>query len=195
MATNVRPADNPNPSSALGDVSSPPDAPLAARLRYVLKLEAILGCALVAICMVLAFAPKLIGYSSFVIYSGSMEPAIRTGSVAVAKPTSVTDLRIGDIVAFKRSQQALPTMHRIVDIEVSDGTTFLTFKGDANPQPDPEKVALAGEGSKVIYSVPYVGYFARYAQTQVGRFALVLLPGAALALTFLRQIWAPKNGQ
>jgi len=70
-----------------------------------------------------------------VVQSGSMEPAIHTGSVVMVKPAS--DYKIGDVITFGEvSKTKAPITHRIYDIKVVDGNPVYITKGDANNAPD-----------------------------------------------------------
>ena len=166
------------------------------RLRHFLIIVFIVASAVLLGAFTLALGPRLLGYSSFVVYGGSMEPAVRVGSMAVAKPTSVSDLRVGDIVAYKAPRGgASATLHRIVTIQDEGPTTVFTLKGDANVTADPIRVTLEGRGSRVIYSVPKIGYLTAFARTGRGRVILLWLPAFGLAGLTLWEIWAPRSRQ
>ena len=73
-----------------------------------------------------------------IVKSGSMEPAIHTGSVVIVKPES--SYGIGDVITFGADTKAkIPTTHRIVSIREENGTTYFATKGDANEDPDPQE--------------------------------------------------------
>src|SRR5690348_13907572 len=60
------------------------------------------GALLVGIGVLLAgLVPAFFGAETFVVQSGSMEPAVHTGSVAVVKGTRLTALKPGDIVTYR----------------------------------------------------------------------------------------------
>ncbi|MBN9605618.1 MAG: signal peptidase I [Actinomycetales bacterium] len=68
--------------------------------------------------------------------TGSMEPTIPTGSVALVHQVPASEVRVGDIVTVDRPG-ALPVTHRVVSVEGSGPTRVLTLRGDANPVDDP----------------------------------------------------------
>src|SRR6185436_8586114 len=71
-----------------------------------------------------------------IVKSGSMEPAIPTGSIVVVKPEHL--YRKGDVITFgKDTKTDVPTTHRIIALN-DDGT--YTVKGDANEEADPNPV-------------------------------------------------------
>ena len=142
--------------------------------------EAVLGARTGVLLLVAsATLPVLFGYHNYVGHGGRMGASLRAGSAAVTKPTSPYDLRIGDIIARRESEDSPPVLHRIVDIKVENGQRLFTTQGDVNRTPDPQPVALDGPGDKVILSIPYAGYILDFAGTLLGR---LLLTGAPLAL-------------
>lgn len=98
--------------------------------------------------------PVLGGWSSIVITSDSMAPAIRSGDVVVAAPLNEDRLGPGSVVVFQDPTGDGLITHRIVSLN-EDGT--YQTKGDANRTNDsssvtPEQVVGAG---KIL--VPLVG--------------------------------------
>ena len=70
--------------------------PLAAVFRAV---GIILLIAIIAICVPL-IVPKTMGYQLYTVVSGSMEPAVPTGSLVYIKYVEPGDIETGDIIAF-----------------------------------------------------------------------------------------------
>src|SRR5690242_13530711 len=74
--------------------------------------------------------PNLLGYKTYVVLSGSMEPAIHTGSVLVALPVPPDSLKVNDVIVYNRSDVSERVTHRIVQINRDgDKPAFIT-KGD-----------------------------------------------------------------
>ena len=118
-----------------------------------------------------------------VVQSGSMEPAIKTGSLVVIKP--LDNYRIGDVITFEGNfkdakGKKVPITHRIVDARVSVGNVTYQTKGDANEDVDQSPVALNKVIGKVLFSLPYAGYLVAAAQTGYGLLAIVVIPAAAI---------------
>lgn len=115
------------------------------------------------------------GIKTFVVQSGSMEPAIRTGAVVVVKP--MAEYVVGDVITFgPRSKTKSPTTHRI--IEVKDGG-FVT-RGDANNGEDMRTVSRFEIIGKVLFSVPYVGYAVATAQKPWGFGLIIVIPAVLI---------------
>lgn len=128
------------------------------------------------------FVPTLLGYKTFAVISGSMEPNVHVGSLAYVKPMEASEIKVGDIITFHMSgQQGMMATHRVVEIQ-TDKNAFIT-KGDANENVDG---ALAFERllGKMTYSIPYLGYVTVYLKTMQG----LVLAGAILILMVLLTI-------
>lgn len=103
----------------------------------------ILACSL--ICQIMGLKPV-------VVLSGSMEPAIKTGSLAFID-TSDRVVCEGDVISF-RSGDLLVT-HRVVEIT---GDGYRT-KGDNNDTADAGIVKDSSLEGKILFSIPGAGYF------------------------------------
>ncbi len=117
-----------------------------------------------------------------IVKSGSMEPAIKTGSLVFIAPKEV--YIVGDIVTFGPDDSShIPTTHRIISA-VGD-REFLMFitKGDANEAPDKVMIRQSDIYGVVVRSVPYLGFVIDFARQPVGFGLLVGLP--ALILIFI----------
>lgn len=109
----------------------------------------------------------------FVVQSGSMEPAIRTGSIIFVSPAS--SYGIGDIVTWQPISGGTPITHRIVrELPELSGMKFQT-KGDANESEDSaidEKQILG----RVVGDIPFLGYPVSFAKTPIGFILLIFFP-------------------
>jgi signal peptidase len=116
------------------------------------------------------------------------------GSVAFVQDVSVETLKVGDVILFRppsSGEARDPLMHRIISIEEVDGQRVFVTRGDANGGPDPWKLIINGEGGRLAYVIPYVGYLLWFLQTRLA-WAVVVLPMAAyLGFVTLRRIWVP----
>lgn len=116
-----------------------------------------------------------------IVKSGSMEPAIPTGSVVVVMPSA--SYKPGDVVTFgKDTARDVPTTHRILSERVERGQTYYTTKGDANEEQDPREVAAQEVIGKVLFNVPYAGYVLDFARQPVGFALLIGLPATMIVI-------------
>lgn len=144
----------------------------------------IAAIAAVALLLIASALPIPGGIKVFIVQSGSMKPAIKTGSVAVVK--SVSEYKVGDIITFgPYSKTKAPTTHRLV--EIKDGN-YIT-KGDANNAPDTRVIAKRDIIGKVLLDVPYLGYAVAAAKTPAGFTAIIIIPAAIIIYDEVRKIW------
>lgn len=142
----------------------------AARAAHGLAVGATL---VVSLLLASTFLPQLAGWTSLVVTSGSMAPALDPGDVVLVKPVDGASMEPMDIITFVTSDGTLVT-HRIVDKGTdSDGTSFVT-KGDANEEADGGTVDSRNVVGQVRYSVPHVGYLVAWARTPLGLAVLAL---------------------
>jgi signal peptidase I len=112
-------------------------------------------------CLAVTLIPMLLGWNSYVIVTGSMEPAINAGDVVLASPDPVIEDSVGRVISFENpTRESHILTHRLVSIE-KDGT--LVTKGDANPTPDTAHVpreSVTGLGRLLVQFVglPVVWY-------------------------------------
>ncbi|MDO4648680.1 MAG: signal peptidase I [Eubacteriales bacterium] len=114
-------------------------------------------------------------YRIYTVMSGSMEPAISTGSMVVV------DLRerkpeVSDIITFQKGTSRIT--HRIMEIS-EDG---ITTKGDANAAEDFSRVQENQIIGTVRLSIPLIGYL-----IAAGRHPISLCLLAIFILIFLRK--------
>lgn len=153
-----------------------------ARLALAIGLLAAIGIVLVGV------APTALGYETFTVYSGSMEPAIKVGALAVVKGVPSAQFRPGDVITYRTPNQPdVVITHRVVSIvQTEDGRRQYRTKGDANPTEDIVFIDPGAVLGKVQYSVPYGGYIVEFSKSIPGRLLLLVLPAVLLLVDFLR---------
>lgn len=129
----------------------------------------------IALLLLLSIFPIKDNFQVKIVLSGSMEPAIRTGSIVVIKPEE--NYKEGDIITFgKDTKKDVPTTHRIVKIRAVEGRLLFTTKGDANDSEDSTEIRKDRIIGKVLFSVPYIGYILDTAKKPIGFAVLVGVP-------------------
>lgn len=122
----------------------------------VLRKTLDMAVAAIVCFMVFPLAAGLLGFRTYCVQSGSMEPVLKTGSMIFARKPE--DIRVGDIVTFQKWD--VPVTHRVVKIQ---NDMYFT-KGDANERADQGSVQrreLLGKIAELPgggYCVPYIGY-------------------------------------
>jgi signal peptidase len=156
--------------------------------RCLLILSMAVGAGSLAILVLERHA----GYNTAVILSGSMRPGMPVGTLVVSAPAPAADIRAGDVITFHPPGVAVTVTHRVIAVlpAPSAGTPpTLVTKGDANPGPDPWRVAAIGVIQRMRVHVPELGYTAIALQTHAVRFALVVVPALAFGALLLFELW------
>lgn len=128
--------------------------------------------------------PSFFGWKPFIVLSGSMETEIYAGDVAVVKETSDSEIKEGDIIAFR--QEDIVITHRIVEITTDeDGNKVIYTKGDNNDSRDQNTVSLDQIEGVYQFKISGLGNVAMFIQTPTGIVACLSVP---LAILIIMQI-------
>lgn len=138
---------------------------LSALFRIIVT---VLVLAALAVVFSVSVLPRVTGAQALIVLSGSMEPALPVGSVAIAGPVDPAEVEVGDVITFTHDAPAQTDVsgapaaplvtHRVVGIEeTADGRLFHT-RGDANTIPDDPPVPASDVLGTLWYHIPYFGY-------------------------------------
>ena len=149
------------------------------------RICSITGTILIVLVIVLCsflVLPGIFSYQMFHVISGSMEPAVKVGSLIYVKNEKPEDIVKGDIIAFYGMPEGGIITHRIVENNIVSGT-FIT-KGDANEKEDPLPVDYDHFIGKMILVIPYMGKVLTIMTSLYGKIAAacVVALGAVLNL-------------
>jgi len=148
---------------------------------------------LAALVASLAFTiPRFLDVQTYVVVTGSMEPAIPVGSLVYAKPVEPETLQPGDVIVFysteassmqggAASNGAIPITHRVVENH-TESSEIIT-KGDANTDNDRSPVAYINVAGKVAAHVPWLGHLAAPFASRMGKIGVVMVILAGFLLT------------
>lgn len=133
-----------------------------------------------------SFSPK--GFTARVVLSGSMEPAISTGSVIFTLPRDAYE--VDDVITFRSDARAVtPTTHRVVEVKPDPLGNIYTTKGDANDTNDLATVRQGQVMGKVLFHVPYLGYVLDFAKQPVGFVVLIGFPALLIVIEEAKKIY------
>ena len=90
-----------------------------------------------------------------VVATGSMEPNIMTGDIAVVGAADCDSLTEGDVIQYADGHKSV--VHRIVRIAEQNGERLFITKGDANNVEDKNPVHASQVEGKLLMTVPGVG--------------------------------------
>lgn len=141
------------------------------------KINALLTAVIIfvsVICVGVVYAPKLMGYQSYSIETGSMEPTIPRGSMVYVKPISdPSEYCVNDVVTFSANDEQGSFTHRVVRID-NEKRTFET-QGDANADVDISPTLFEFAVGKVQFAIPYLGFIAGFLRKKVIKIAVAAI--------------------
>lgn len=176
---------------------APPPSPSPSGARRVLGGGLRVAVDLTLVLALLAFAalavgPRVLGYRTVTMLTGSMSPAIRPGDLVVVTPVPVTGLRVGDVVTIQApTADRRVVTHRVTAVErAADGTTAIRTRGDANAGPDPWLATVQDDTVWVVRgTVPGAGTVIRALRVPAVRVLLTGVLPVVLLGWLLLTIW------
>ena len=152
-------------------------SPVAA---FCSALGTVLLTVLILACIPLTL-PKAFSFQIYTVISGSMEPAIPTGSLVYVRYEEPDTIVKDDVIAFySNNADGSIITHRVVSNSPAMGQ-FIT-KGDANEEKDMTPIPYNNYIGKVKLSVPVVGGIAQAATGTSGKIAAASMIGLAVIL-------------
>jgi len=154
-------------------------------IYFVLSLIVIIF----ALLVIFSFFPFPGKYRLYVVYSGSMAPTIKTGSLIVIRERP--DYQVGEIITFRpldARQRNEAVTHRIIRIVEEKGGKLIFTKGDANDTEDKSPIPIANIVGKFTFKIPYLGYPIGFAKTMPGLVFLIIIPGTIIVYSETQNI-------
>lgn len=112
--------------------------------------------------------PKIFGFASATVVSGSMEPTISVGDMVIIK--SQSEYEEGDIITFYDSSAGEYVTHRIITVS-TDGQ-YVT-QGDANNVADKFPVTNSAVVGKVVLTIAGAGAVISFFQSPAGLLVII----------------------
>ena len=104
----------------------------------------------------------LLGFTPTIIASGSMQPTLNPGDIALIINAPPATIKIGDIIQYRTADA--PTIHRVIDKYETGGSLWFITQGDANNAPD-NPVNQRQITGKAIFTIPQLGWVSIYVKT------------------------------
>ncbi len=142
------------------------------------------GAALGLLAIATGVAVTFFGFSFLIFRSGSMEPAISTGAVALSRAVEARDIETGDVVSVVAGNGERIT-HRVVSSTLRGDEATLVMRGDANAVEDSELYVVTS-AERVVADLPWGGYVLAHALTPPGLVAVACLSLMLLISGFSR---------
>lgn len=118
------------------------------------------------------------------VMSGSMEPAIHTGSVVITQIIQPAKLRKGDVISYTANNDESATItHRLVNIKSKKNSLVFNTKGDANKTNDPDEITPQRIKGKVLVSIPFLGYVLEWLKTPLGFIIAIVVPALYIVIS------------
>jgi len=147
----------------------------------IIILQTIFLISLGVVCLTLLSSRfAVLGFRSYTVVTGSMEPNVHTGSVVFTLPSK--NYRVGDIITFNREK--ISVTHRIIAIKNGQYQT----KGDANKIADVGLVNKVDVIGKDFLIIPYLGRFTGFLKTVPGFIIFIFIPTMIYILLEVRVI-------
>jgi signal peptidase len=133
--------------------------------------------------------PQVFGYQFKTVFSGSMEPGIKTGSIiAVKSGGDMTRFKQDDVITFMQDKDVLVT-HRITEVIKNGNQVMYRTKGDNNKVEDLNPVQSGNIVAQYKgFTVPYLGYFMDFTNSKNGAF-IFIIPGILMLCYSIIVIW------
>ncbi len=150
---------------------------MSGALRYVQALLTVMAALALISVLALVALPRAFGWSTLVVLSGSMEPAMPVGGLAFVAPVDPADVQAGDVVTFPRpDEEGTLVSHRVAAVTDHLGESTLWTKGDANEGFDTWAVPASTAVGEVRFTLPYLGHVSQRVQTREGFLSALALP-------------------
>jgi len=154
-------------------------------LNIKLKILLFLLLPIVVFTLIASRTDIVNGVKSYVVQTGSMEPALPVGSITYTK--SQPTYNKGDIITFENNAGQTVT-HRVESVAKNENGTEYITKGDANKNPDTQLVPEKSIKGKVVFSVPFVGKIMNYLKSPQGFALIIIVPTLLFIIQQLLEI-------
>lgn len=150
-------------------------------LKVIVNL--FLVCAILVAGAILV--PPLLGVSTTVVDSASMDTNLPIGSVTYSQDVKVAEIAIGDKVLVESDTKAYAYI-----VEAADKTTGNFMVTDANDaQAEAEEIALRNVVLKIVLTIPFIGYIMIAMRSMEGLIIIGLVVLFVIILFILSELW------
>ena len=129
--------------------------------------------------------PRFLGYETYNVTSGSMEPALPVGSVIYVQYVEPETVKTDDIIAFFSGGSVVT--HRVVNNNLFEGK--FTTKGDANPMVDFSDVPYSDLVGVVKYHIPVLGNYLMVYSNPITKYYLLAIAFCGVMFNMLAGVF------
>lgn len=153
-------------------------------VRYVQAMITVLALFAVAAAISLVAVPRMMGWSTLVVLSGSMEPAMPVGGLSFVEPVEPDEVHAGMVAVFPRPDRPETLVsHRVVVVSDQLGEPTVWTKGDANKSPDQWAIPATAVRGEVRFTIPYLGHLSQRMETRQGFMSVLAVPALIIMLS------------
>lgn len=132
--------------------------------------------------------PKIAGFTTLEVLSGSMLPKYEVGDHLLIKETSVNNLKKGDVITFKNSKEVVIT-HRINKLINKNNEVYIQTKGDNNNTVDKELLTQDNIIGKVLFNFVLLKFIDQMTSQPFLLLGIVLF---IIALMLIKELYKEK---
>ena len=131
------------------------------------------------------FLPPMLGVNTTVVDSQEMDTNLPVGSITYSRTTNVLELQSGDEVLKEVSASVHAYIIETGDVNTGKYTVRDAIDGTAGTT----EISLRNNVSKVVLTVPYLGYVVMIMQTTEGMIIAILIVVFVIILFVLSELW------
>jgi signal peptidase len=103
------------------------------------------------------FSVGLFPFHPSLVATGSMSPLIGAGDIVIIAKVPGENIKVGDVIQFRKGG-GVTVIHRVIDIEETEGRKFFITKGDANDEADIDPVIPQNVVGKFVFAIRKIGW-------------------------------------
>jgi signal peptidase len=134
-------------------------------------------------------------YRTVMVLSGSMQPAMPPGSMAVVVPVDPATIQVGDVLTYEAPVPGNPVVtHRVIEILEHGAQPVIRTKGDANVSPDQWTARISSSPAwRRVAVIPVAGTLIHSLRSPLVHRATVYVVPALLLIIWLVGIWSRES--
>jgi signal peptidase I len=156
----------------------------------------VLSLAALAVLALLGLSLPIDGRRAFSVQTGSMEPAVKAGSLVFVNRIPAADIAAGDVITYINPKNTKQTItHRVLEVRKQpNGPRRFVTQGDANSNPD-LPISESRVVGKVDAVVPYAGRAVDTLWHPIGLAFLIYVPALIVVISEVRRLAAHYRKQ
>lgn len=133
--------------------------------------------------------PPILGVSTTMIDSASLDTNLPVGSITYSESTSVSDIAVGDKILIEGDNSVY-----VYVVESADAVTGkFTVSDETGHKTEAEEHTLRNEALKVVLTVPFIGYLMIAMHSMEGLIIIGLVVLFVIILFILSELWKKSD--